>query len=186
MEPPVYLSGQLLLAFPGIGDPRFSRAVIAMCAHDENGALGIGIGRLIPRISLHTLLDQLSIPQGSAPDVPIHAGGPVEPQRGFVLHSQDWGGEDTLQIGGRWALTSTLDILRAIAEGRGPSRWLCALGYAGWGEGQLDEEMTRHGWFATPGDDELIFTASPDERWAGAFAAAGIDARLLAANAGHA
>jgi putative transcriptional regulator len=186
MEAPAYLSGQLLLALPGIGDPRFERAVIAMCAHDENGALGIGIGRIVPRIGLHSLLEQLEIERGVAPDAPLHFGGPVEPQRGFVLHGTDWGGEDTLHIGKRWALTSTLDILRAIAEGRGPSRWLVALGYAGWSEGQLDEEMTRHGWFATPGNDDLLFATDAEDRWTRAFAGAGIDARLLASIPGRA
>jgi putative transcriptional regulator len=186
MEAPVHLSGQLLLALPGIGDPRFEKAVIAMCAHDENGALGIGIGRTVPGIGLHALLGQLDIERGVAPDSPLHFGGPVEPQRGFVLHGPDWGGEDTLQVGERWGLTSTLDILRAIADGTGPSRWLVALGYAGWGEGQLDEEMTRHGWFATPGDDDLVFAMSADERWTKAFSGAGIDARLLAPMTGRA
>ena len=186
MDVPPFLSGQLLLAMPGIGDPRFERAVIAMCAHDQNGALGIGIGHLVPRIGFHALLAQLEIDPGVAPDVPIHFGGPVEPQRGFVLHEPDWGGEDTLRVGTRWALTSTLDILRALAEGKGPRRWLIALGYAGWGEGQLDEEMTRHGWFATHGDDAVVFEQSAPERWAQAFAAAGIDARLLAPTTGRA
>ena len=171
---------------PGIGDPRFERAVIALCAHDENGALGIGIGRVIPRLGLHALLGQLDIAPGRSPDVPIHFGGPVEPQRGFVLHGQDWGGEDTLQVGRRWALSGTLDVLRAIATGSGPSRGLVALGYAGWGEGQLDEELTRHGWFATPGEDALIFEGATESRWTGAFASAGIDARLLAPDTGHA
>jgi putative transcriptional regulator len=160
--------------------------VIAMCVHDENGALGIGIGRIVPRIGFHDLLEQLEIDRGVAPDAPLHFGGPVEPQRGFVLHGPDWGGEDTLKVGERWSLTSTLDILRAIAEGTGPSRWLVALGYAGWGEGQLDEEMTRHGWFATPVDDDLIFSTDAEERWTQAFAAAGIDARLLAPMTGRA
>jgi len=185
MEAPAYLSGQLLLAMPGIGDPRFNRAVIAMCVHDAKGALGIGIGRLMPRLTFHGLLDQLDIAPGEAPDVPIHFGGPVEQQRGFILHSPDWGGEDTLHVGKRWALTSTLDVLRAITEGRGPGRWLCALGYAGWDEGQLDEEMTRHGWFATPGDEGLIFDSPVETRWPAAVARAGIDVRLLATGAGH-
>jgi putative transcriptional regulator len=110
----------------------------------------------------------------------------VEPQRGFVLHTPDWGGEDTLRIGDRWALSSTLEILKAIAAGNGPGRWLVALGYAGWGEGQLDEEMTRHGWFAMPATDALIFDRTPEERWNAAFAAAGIDVRLLAPTTGHA
>lgn len=186
MESPAYLSGQFLLAMPGIGDPRFSRAVIAMCAHDERGALGIGVGHLVPEITLHDLLDQLNLDPGSAPDIPVHYGGPVEPQRGFVLHSQDWGGEDSVLVGKRWTLTSTLDVLRAIAEGRGPSRFVVSLGYAGWGDGQLDEELTRHGWFATPGDDALLFDAPANTRWSRAFADAGIDVRLLASTTGHA
>lgn len=186
MEAPAYLTGQLLLALPGIGDPRFDRAVIAMCAHDANGALGIGIGRVVPRLTFHALLEQLDIAPGEAPDVAIHQGGPVEPQRGFILHSQDWAGEDSILVWNRWALTSTLDVLRAIAAGKGPSRWLAALGYAGWGEGQLDEEMTRHGWFVTPGNDSLIFDGAADKRWSGAYASAGVDTRLLAPNTGHA
>jgi putative transcriptional regulator len=186
MEAPPYLSGQLLLAMPGIGDPEFERAVIALCAHDDNGALGIGIGRIIPRLGMHSLLEQIGIDPGVAPDRPIHLGGPCEPQRGFVLHGQDWGGEGTLHVGRRWALSGTLDVLKAIAGGRGPSRWLVALGYAGWGEGQLDDEMRRHGWFATPGEDGLIFEGPTEDRWQAAFATAGIDARLLTAETGHA
>src|SRR5919112_3720141 len=131
MDEPKYLSGQLLLAMPGIGDPRFEKAVIAMCVHDENGALGIGLGRIVPRISFHDLLGQLNIAPGAAPDVAIHAGGPVQPQRGFILHSTDWVGEESIPVGSRWTLTATLDILRAIADGRGPSRWIAALGFAG-------------------------------------------------------
>ena len=186
MEAPVYLSGQLLLALPGMGDPRFNHAVIAMCAHDEHGALGIGIGKLLPRLTFHGLLGQLDIAPGQAPDVALHVGGPVEPQRGFVLHSLDWGGQDSLQVGNRWALTSTLDVLRAIAEGRGPTRWLVALGYAGWGAGQLDEEMTGNAWFATPGNDSLLFDTAVERRWSAGFATAGVDVRLLAPEIGHA
>lgn len=186
MTAPPFLTGQLLLAMPGIGDPRFERAVIALCAHDENGALGIGVGRIVPRLGLHGLLAQLEIDPGVAPDVPVHLGGPVEPQRGFVLHGFDWGGSDTLQVSDRWALTGTLDVLRALAEGKGPSRFLVALGYAGWGEGQLDAEMMRPGWFATPGSDALLFDTPVDERWSSAFAGAGVDTRLLTAATGHA
>ena len=171
---------------PGIGDPRFERAVIAMCLHDENGALGLGVGRIVPRLGLHGLLAQLEIEPGAAPDVPVHLGGPVEPQRGFVLHGLDWGGQDTLHVGKRWALTGTLDVLRALAEGKGPSRFIVALGYAGWGEGQLDEEMTRHGWFATPGEDALLFDTPVGERWVAAFETAGVDTRMLAPTTGRA
>jgi putative transcriptional regulator len=186
MEEPKFLSGQFLLAMPGIGDPRFEKAVIAMCVHDEMGALGIGLGRIVPRITFHDLLGQLDIDPGSAPDVPIHLGGPVEPQRGFILHTLDWGGEDTIQVGKLWSLTATLDILKAIAEGRGPSRWVAALGYAGWGEGQLDQEMTGHGWFAIPGGDELLYDCDVKSRWETGFRKAGIDPRLLASDFGTA
>lgn len=186
MEEPKYLTGQLLLAMPGIGDPRFEKAVIAMCSHDDEGALGIGLGRLIPRIHFHDLLQQLEIDPGVAPNVPIHLGGPVEPQRGFLLHSLDWGGQESLQVADRWALSATLDILKAIAEGKGPTRWVAALGYAGWGAGQLEQEMCGNGWFATPGDDALLYDCDVRSRWAAAFKSAGIDTRLLTADSGTA
>lgn len=186
MDAPPYLSGQFLLAMPGMGDPRFEKAVIAMCVHDENGALGIGLGRTVPGIGFHALLKQLGIEPGVAPNPAIHVGGPVEPQRGFLLHSLDWGGEESIQVGDRWALSATLDILRAIAEGRGPSRWICALGYAGWGEGQLEEEMNGHGWFATPGSEALLFDCDVGSRWAAGFRSAGIEPSLLTADYGTA
>jgi putative transcriptional regulator len=186
MEQPPFLSGQLLLAMPGIGDPRFEKAVIAMCVHDQNGALGIGLGRIAPGIGFHALLAQLDIDPGVSPDVPIHMGGPVEPQRGFLLHSPDWGGQESVHVADRWVLTATLDILRAIAEGRGPSRWVAALGYAGWGAGQLEQELCGNGWFSTPGNDELLYCADADTRWSLAFRSAGIDPRLLTADYGTA
>jgi putative transcriptional regulator len=189
-DPATFLSGKLLLAMPGMADPRFERAVIAMCVHDENGAVGVGIGHKRAGISLRGLLRQLDIDPGVAPDCAVHHGGPVEPGRGFVLHSTDWGGQDTLQIndetGKIFAMTGTIDVLRAIAEGRGPSQWIVALGYAGWGEGQLDEEMTRHGWFAATVDASILFDSPTDERWAAAFKAEGIDPRLLASETGAA
>lgn len=183
-----YLSGQFLLAMPGIGDPRFERAIIAMCAHDADGALGIGIGTTIEGLRLHELLRQFDIDPGDAPDAPVHQGGPVEPRRGFVLHTLDWGGQDTINVDGRWALSGTVDVLRAIAQGTGPRGWLVALGYAGWGEGQLETEMTRHGWFNLPGEADLLFDADADaaDRWARSFARAGIDPRLLSSATGTA
>jgi putative transcriptional regulator len=186
MEEPRFLTGQFLLAMPGIGDPRFEKAVIAMCSHDEEGALGIGLGRVVPRLGFHDLLNQLDIPSEAAPNAPIYFGGPVEPQRGFILHTPDWGGSDSIQVSNRWVLSATLDILRAIGEGKGPSRWVAALGYAGWGAGQLEEEMGRHGWFVTPGSDTLLYDCDVDDRWATAFRGAGIDPRLLAAESGTA
>jgi putative transcriptional regulator len=186
MDTAPFLTGQLLLAMPGIGDPRFERAVIAMCAHDENGALGIGIGRILPRVGLHEVLGQFDIDPGAVPDAPVHQGGPVEPQRGFVLHSLDWGGQETIQVADRWGLTGTLDVLRAIGTPGGPSRWLVALGYAGWGAGQLDDELHRHGWHVAKGNDELVFDLAVSDRWPAAFRADGIDPALLANASGNA
>src|SRR5215213_9873765 len=167
-QQPTFLSGKLLLAMPGMADPRFERA----------------------GISFRGLLKQLEIEPGQAPDCAVHHGGPVEPGRGFVLHSSDWGGQDTLHVNGPrgeiFAMTGTIDVLKAIAEGRGPSKWIAALGYAGWGEGQLDEEMTRHGWFAAQGDAGILFDTPTDERWGAAFKAEGIDPRLLTSETGAA
>lgn len=190
VEPPSYLSGKLLLAMPGMSDPRFERAVIAMCIHDENGAIGVGIGHKRAGITFRGLLRQLEIDPGDAPDCAVHHGGPVEPGRGFVLHSTDWGGQDSVQVNGQrgaiFAMTGTIDILKAIAEGKGPSRWIVALGYAGWGEGQLEDEMTRHGWFAACTEPGILFETPTDERWAAAFKAEGIDPRLLTSETGAA
>lgn len=186
MDSSPYLTGQFLLAMPGIGDPRFERAVIAICSHDEEGALGIGLGTVLDSLGFHDVLKQFDIEPGDAPDVPVHLGGPCEPRRGFVLHSRDWGGGDTVDVAGRWSLSGTIDVLRAIADGKGPSRWLPALGYAGWGEGQLDGELTRHGWFHVAGDDALLFDTPADQRWQSGFAGVGIDPRLLAATTGNA
>lgn len=181
-----YLTGHFLMAMPGIGDPRFERAAIAMCAHSDEGAIGIGLGATVPGLGFHALLRQLDIAPGDAPDAPIHLGGPVEPRRGFVLHSADWGGQDTIDVAGLWALSGTLDVLRAIADGTGPSRWVAALGYAGWGEGQLDKEMTRHGWLVAPAGPALLFDTPADARWSAGLAGAGIDPRLLASTSGTA
>lgn len=184
MDTPRFLSGKLLLAMPGMGDPRFDRAVIAICVHDENGAVGIGVGHRRAGIGLRGLFKQLGIDPGGTPDGSVHHGGPVEPGRGFVLHSDDWGGQDTIAVTGLGALTGTIDVLRAIAEGRGPSRYLVALGYAGWGEGQLDDEMTRHGWFAASASPAILFDTPVEERWQASFEGEGIDPRLLASQAG--
>jgi putative transcriptional regulator len=169
MEPPRFTTGQFLLAMPGIGDPRFERSVIAMCVHDDNGALGIGLGRIVPRLGFHDLLAQLDIDAGAAPNAPIHVGGPVEPQRGFLIHSSDWG-----------------DVLKAVAAGKGPRRWLAALGYAGWSAGQLEDELSRHGWFAISGDEALLYDVEAEHRWESGYRSAGIDPRMLAADYGTA
>ena len=185
-EQPAFLTGRLLLAMPGMGDPRFERAVILMAAHDEDGALGIGIGKQSAAIDFEDLLESLGVEGTSAPHAPILEGGPVEPGRGFVLHSDDWGGQDTVRIADLCSLTGTLDVLRALGEGRGPSDFLVALGYAGWGAGQLDDEMTRHGWLVADASRDLLFATPPEERWARAMRSLGIDPAALAAETGAA
>ncbi len=190
LDPP-YLVGQLLLSLPGIGDPRFERAVIAMCVHDGDGALGIMINQPLEGITARDLMAQLDIDPGVTPPAPVFGGGPVEPGRGFVLHSADYEGQSTIAVSAgtgplRWGLTSTLDILNDIAAGRGPKNWLMAVGYTGWGAGQLDGEMLRHGWQAAPAEDALLWETRPDKRWTAAYAAIGINAQMLSPTVGRA
>jgi putative transcriptional regulator len=180
MKEAEYLTGKLLLAMPGMGDPRFDHAVIAMCLHDHTGAFGIGVGQHRQGVRLRGLLKDVGINPGKAPDVPVMDGGPVEPGRGFVLHSADWSGDGTVEIEGLCSLTGTLDVLRAIARGDGPMRWLVSLGYAGWAAGQLDGEMRRHGWFAAPGRREILFGMDAPARWSAAWRSEGIDPASLA------
>ena len=181
-----FLSGQFLLSMPGMGDERFERAVIAICSHDEDAALGIVVNHVRGDVDAHGLMEQLDVDAGNMAAAPVYAGGPVEPARGFVLHSNEYEGQGTLSVAGRWSLTATLDILRDIAAGKGPRRWLLALGYTGWGEGQLEEEMTRHGWMAVPGSTELLWGTRVSDRWRTGYAEAGIDVGMLSASAGRA
>lgn len=181
-----FLSGRLLLAMPGMFDPHFERAVIAMCIHDENGALGIGIGDVRNDMRFHDLLRDVGIDPNLAPDAPVHNGGPVETSRGFVLHSADWGGEGTLSITPFGGLSGSMDILRAIAQGQGPSQWLVALGYAGWAAGQLDSEMREHGWFAASGKPSILYDVAAPDRWAATWQAEGIDPAHLVGRTGNA
>ena len=186
MSEPPYLVGQLLLSMPGIGDPRFDRAVIAICVHDDDGAFGLIVNKPLLALGVRELMSQLEVEPGVTPEVPVHGGGPVEPGRGFVVHSTDWAGQSTIDVAGRFALTSTLDVLKAIADGNGPSHWRSALGYTGWGAGQLDEELTRHGWHACPYDIGLLFETPAEKQWPRAFAMAGINVGQLSAVAGRA
>lgn len=182
-----FLSGQLLLSMPGIGDPRFERVVIAMCLHDAEGALGIVVNNPMGDLGVRALMQQLDIDPGATPeDARVVQGGPVEPARGFVLHSPEYEGQSTITVGGQWGLTSTLDVLRDIAGGKGPAKWLAALGYTGWGPGQLDGEMTRHGWLAAPGNTALLFDTPAADRWAAAYRGLGIAVDQLSAVAGRA
>ena len=181
------LSGQLLIAMPQMQDHRFQRSVIYMCAHNEEGAMGLVINRLAGSLSLMELLEQLSIPAPNLVGVPqVHFGGPVETGRGFVLHSDDYTEESSLAVGNGLSLTATLDILRAIGRGGGPRRSLLALGYAGWGAGQLDAELQHNGWLHVPADEDLVFDDNLDRKWQRALAKLGIDLSMLSADAGHA
>lgn len=186
MDLPTFYTGNLLLAMPGIGDGNFDQSAIMLCAHDEQGALGIDIGSEVGGLGLRALLETFDIDGGAVVDVPVLRGGPVEPRRGFVIHSRDWDGQGMMPVDSQWALSGSIDILKAIAEGRGPSRYRVALGYAGWGAGQLEGEMTRHGWYLTPATDRLLFETSIDGVWSAAFASAGVDSAFLASVSGSA
>lgn len=182
------LGGQILIAMPGMGDPRFEHAVILVCAHSDDGAMGLIINKPVPDLSFEGLIDQLSIPKGEAGrEIRVHQGGPVERSRGFVLHSRDWqAGKATMQIGGRYAMTATLDILEALAKGAGPASALLALGYSGWGPGQLEAEIGRNDWLTAEASAELIFSADDGSKWAGALRGMGIDPVALSSAAGRA
>jgi putative transcriptional regulator len=187
MSTPPFIVGQLLLSMPGIGDPRFERAVIAMCIHDGEGALGIVTNQRHGNLKVRELMEQLNIDPGETPAyMPVLIGGPVEPARGFVLHSTEYEGQSTIGVDGKWALTSTLDILKDIAAGKGPRRWLATLGYTGWGAGQLEGELTRHGWLVAPGDTGVFFDTAIEARWTAAYTSLGIDVGQMSAVAGRA
>jgi putative transcriptional regulator len=179
-------AGQILLAMPDMPDPNFRQAAIALCVHDADGAMGIDVGSTIDGLDLRGLIESFGIDAGAVPDIPVLRGGPVEPRRGFVLHSLDWQGEDMLYVGDRWGLSGSIDILRDIAEGRGPRHFAAALGYAGWGAGQLDGELCRPGWFVGAVDHDMLFATPPELRWARGFSYNGIDPHHIIAQSGHA
>lgn len=183
---PRFYGGRMLLAMPGMADGNFHRAAIAMCVHDEHGALGLDIGNAVEGLALAELMAGFGIEAKELGHVPVMCGGPVDPQRGFVLHSTDWSGQDSMSVGSEWGLSGSMDVLKAIAAGDGPSRYIVALGYSGWGAGQLEDEMTRHGWFLGGEISPALAATAPGRRWDECFAACGIDARLLAGNAGQA
>lgn len=187
LERQTYLAGQLLVAMPGMLDPRFAKTVIYLCAHGPEGAMGLVINKVLDSLSFPDLLDQLGINfVGGSEHIAVHFGGPVETGRGFVLHSPDYVQEATLVVDGEVALTATVDILRAIASGMGPRHHLLALGYAGWGPGQLDSEIKANGWLNVQADEDLVFGHDLDGKWERAMAKIGIDPRMLSDMAGHA
>jgi putative transcriptional regulator len=181
------LAGQLLVAMPQMQDHRFQRTVIYLCAHNEEGAMGLVLNKLVGNLTLPELLEQLNIAnEGLSDALRVHFGGPVESGRGFVLHTDDYNEEGTLLVGNGIALTATLDILRAMGRGQGPQRSLLALGYAGWGAGQLDNELTQNGWLHVAADPDLVFDRELDTKWNRALAKLGVDLSMLSAAAGHA
>ena len=182
------LAGQLVVAMPALGDPRFERSVILICAHSDEGAMGLIVNKPVPDLSFADLLTRLKIPPGNTGrDIRVHFGGPVERGRGFVLHSQDYsGGPSTTKVRGGFNMTATLDVLEALARGRGPERALLALGYAGWGPGQLEAEIGRNDWLTSDPAADLIFAAEDKGKWTDALRRMGIDPISLSSSAGHA
>lgn len=186
-KPDTSLKGQLLIAMPTMSDERFARTVIYMCAHSPAGAMGLVVNRLIDSISFPALLKQLEIDlPAPTRDIRIHFGGPVESGRGFVLHSADYDGDSTLKIDGDIGLTASIGVLRDIATGTGPTRSLFALGYAGWGPGQLDGEIQANAWLHVSADPELLFNADLEQKWDLAVRKIGFDVSLLSSQAGRA
>lgn len=187
-----FLDGQFLIAMPLMTDRRFARSVIYLCAHSSQGAMGLIVNQRASHINFSQLLGQLSISSedsaaGPPIDIDVHVGGPVETGRGFVLHSSDYFAADsTLAIDEDVSLTATVDILKAIAGGRGPDRAILALGYAGWRPGQLESEIQANGWLHCPSDLDLLFDRDLDQKYDRALSKIGIDLSHLVSDAGHA
>jgi len=182
------LGGKLLIAMPGMADPRFAGAVILICAYSGDGAMGLIINKPTPDLSFAGLLEQLKIPiapKGRA--IAVHFGGPVERGRGFVLHTTDYRVKgSTMDIAGGFGMTATQDILSALGRGEGPVEALLALGYAGWGPGQLDTEIARNDWLTADAPADLVFSPHDGEKWTGALRRMGVDPLALSTVSGTA
>jgi putative transcriptional regulator len=183
-----YLQGQLLIAMPGISDPRFERTLILICAHDAQHAMGLALNRPVEGLTVPELLARLDIKStiNLPPDL-VRVGGPVERERGFVLHTDDYQAEFSLDVGAGVRLTPTRDVLEAMAShNQHPRRSLLAMGYSGWGAGQLEHEIRENVWLTCDADEALIFDADYETKWARALAKLGIDPKFLSAEAGRA
>jgi putative transcriptional regulator len=182
------LSGKLLIAMPGMGDPRFDRSVVFLCDHSEKGAMGLIVNKPLREVRFSELVEQLGVDARSPlPPMPVHFGGPVEGGRGFVLHSADYAStESTLRVDGRFGMTATLDIVQDIAMGRGPVQAIFALGYSGWGPGQLESEIRQNGWLTCDAAPDLVFARDDSGKWAAALKAMGIEALSLSGVSGRA
>lgn len=197
MDPPSDLTGKLLIAMPGMPDPRFAHAALFLCAHSAEGAMGLIVNKPLADLNFGTLLQTLDIPSpgeytglGDPPmqkDDPVFFGGPVETSRGFVLHTPDVHASDTsLDVTEFAALSASLDILAQIARGQGPAEVRLALGYAGWGPGQLEDEIRAGGWLTCNADADLLYNTAPDSLWASALDRIGVDPRMLSSSSGRA
>ncbi len=182
------LTGKMLIAMPGMGDPRFEQAVIFICAHSEDGAMGLIVNKPTADVSLRMLLDQLSIdPTVNVDGQRVHFGGPVEMARGFVLHSPDYESVvATLEVDERFHMTATLDVLESIAQGAGPETRLMLLGYAGWGPGQLEGELAENGWLICDASPDLVFAIEDDDKWQAALKSIGVSPLALSSEGGRA
>jgi putative transcriptional regulator len=182
------LTGQMLIAMPGMPDPRFEHSLIYLCAHSSDGAMGLIINKPSAEMSFETLVDQLPIENtGNLSEIRVHFGGPVEVGRGFVLHSPDFQSDmTTLQVDDAFAMTATLDVLESIAQGTGPDKRLIVLGYAGWGPGQLEREIAQNGWLVCEADIELVFDTVDTEKWEAALGRLGISPLVLSSAGGRA
>lgn len=186
---PTDLTGKLLIAMPDMGDPRFHGSVVFLCSHGAEGAMGLIVNKPMSEVSFADMLEQLQIDgREGAPDLPVCFGGPVELRRGFVLHSADYEGwqKDGLRVDGRFAMTATLDVLEDIAKHRGPRQALMALGYAGWGPGQLESEIQRNGWLTADAAPDLVFGGDMNGKWEAALASIGVHPLALSSTAGNA
>ena len=188
LNDPTDLTGKMLIAMPGMKDDRFAGSVVFLCAHSDEGAMGIVVNRPAPGVRLADLFEQLSIDvTGDAGDTAVHAGGPVEDERGFVLHSGEYSSAiSTLHVKNDIAMTATMDIMEDIACGRGPRQCMVALGYCGWGPGQLEREFALNGWLTCEGDADLIFETKNGAKWEAALRSIGVDPVNLSAHAGRA
>lgn len=182
------LAGKLLIAMPDMSDPRFADTVIYMCSHSDEGGMGLIINKPQPKISFAQLLEQLDIPKvQGAREAQVHFGGPVERQRGFVLHGNDYmASTGTIEVDDTFRMTATLEVLEDIAKGTGPSVSMLTLGYSGWGPGQLEYEIGQNGWLTCPASQEVIFGTENSDKWTAALSLMGINPLLLSATAGHA
>lgn len=183
-----FLNGQMLIAMPGIGDPRFERSLILVCAHDADHAMGIAVNRPLDGLTVPDLMQRLEIGvTAELGDDLVLMGGPVEIERGFVLHTDDYHAEHSLDVEGGLALTATREVLEAMgSHNRQPRRAILALGYAGWGAGQLENELRHNVWLTCPADEDLVFDGDYGSKWTRALAKLRIDPKFLSAEGGRA